>query len=190
MEGILTFAKTLTRGVVRAGDTAVDATVGNGHDTLFLADLVGSNGRVYGFDVQAVALERAAQRLEEAGVQDRVHLIQQGHEHMAETVPVEARDSLRAVMFNLGYLPGSDRSRITEPSTTISALQAAADLVQPGGVITVVVYSGHEGGTEEAEAVEAWSNALDQRAFRALSYRFVNRRNDPPRLIAVEKKEM
>lgn len=189
MRDILGFTKDLTRDVLRAGDTAVDATVGNGHDTVFLAETVGADGLVYGFDVQPLALTRAAQRLEEAGVRERVHLIQKGHEHMAEVVPVQARDSLRAVMFNLGYLPGSGRSCITRPSTTIRALQAAADLIEPGGVITVVVYTGHEGGAEEADAVRRWSNALDQRHFTALSYRFVNRTNDPPRLIAIEKRK-
>ena len=92
-------------------------------------------------------------------------------------------------MFNLGYLPGSDGTLTTTPSTTLPALDAARRLLRPGGVMTIVVYTGHEGGRAEADAVDRWAAALPQARFQALSYRFVNQQNDPPRLVAVEKTE-
>lgn len=166
---------------------AIDATIGNGYDTLFLARQVGPTGHVYGFDVQKDALAATRQRLEDAGAEAPVTLIQAGHEAMTAHVPETSAQQMGAVMFNLGYLPGSDKRCITRPETTLPALDAAVQLVRPGGVITVVLYVGHEGGAREAEAVEAWAKALDQQQYQVLSYRFINQQNDPPRLLAVEK---
>jgi hypothetical protein len=98
------------------------------------------------------------------------------------------KGKLGVIMFNLGYLPGSDHSITTEPKSTLDALREGVTLLRPGGLITVVAYPGHEGGATETEAVSDWSSALPQDSFRVLSYRFVNQRNDPPRLFAVEKR--
>ena len=165
----------------------MDATVGNGHDTLFLAEGVGASGRVFGFDVQPEAVARTRHRLEAAGLAGRVTLLAQGHETLRAALPPEAVGCVRAVMFNLGYLPGGDKTRITRTETTVPALDAALDVLAPGGVLTVVVYGGHPGGMEESEAVAVWSERLDQSRFLALTYRFVNLRNAPPWLLAVEK---
>ena len=116
---ILDTAKQLIALRVMPGDTVIDATVGNGHDTLFLARLVGREGLVYGFDIQQVALERTAARLQEAGLQDRVQLIHAGHEELKKYVP----DFVQAVMFNLGYLPGADKSVTTLGHTTLRAIK-------------------------------------------------------------------
>jgi len=166
---------------------AVDATVGNGHDTVVLARAIGEEGRVFGFDVQPDALDATRDRLASEGLIDRVTLIEAGHETMERHLPAAAHGTVDAVMFNLGYLPGSDSPLTTTPATTRPALDAALRLLRPGGVATVVVYTGHEGGEEEAAAVDAWAADLSQSRFRALSYRFVNQRNDPPRLVAVER---
>jgi len=189
MESILDRAHTLAIGAIRDEGAAVDATVGNGHDTVMLARAVGDQGQVFGFDVQPEALRATRSRLASDGCADRVALVEAGHETMAQHVPEALRGRVDAVTFNLGYLPGSDCSLTTSPSTTIPALDAAVRLLRPGGRITVVVYTGHEGGAEEAAAVDAWAADLPQPQFEALSYRFVNRRNDPPRLVAVEKTE-
>lgn len=188
LDSVLDFAKRLSTQALDEGAVAVDATVGNGHDTLFLAQAVGPTGRVYGFDVQERAIERSRQRLIEAGVASRVTLIHDGHEAMDQHVPMEARGRLAAVMFNLGYLPGGDKTRITTPETTIDALDRACQYLASGGVITVVQYVGHEGGAAEAQAVNDWAEALDQAQFQALAYRFVNQRNDPPRLLAISRR--
>lgn len=188
LEGVLDFAKTVTARCLKPGAVAVDATVGNGHDTLFLARQVGPSGRVHGFDVQAEALRSTRCRLDQAGVAECVVLHQQGHESMREALPPEVHGRVQAVMFNLGYLPGgSDKTCTTHPATTLPALDAAAELLAPGGVITVVLYTGHPGGSDEAAAVRAWAEALPQEKFRALSYRFVNQQNDPPRLLVVQR---
>jgi predicted methyltransferase len=190
MESILDRAHTLATEAIRDGGVAVDATVGNGHDTAVLARAVGEEGTVFGFDVQPEALRATRSRLASDGLADRVALVEAGHETMAQQVPEAVHGRVEAVTFNLGYLPGSDSPLTTSPSTTLPALDAAVRLLRPGGVATVVVYTGHEGGDEEAAAVDAWAADLPQARFEALSYRFVNRRNDPPRLVAVEKTDV
>lgn len=187
-DDVLGFAKELTTRVLSPGSIAIDATVGNGHDTLFLARTVGSEGQVFGFDVQPQAIDRTRARLAEAEVLDRVTLIQSGHEQMDRHLPSAAQKRVGAVMFNLGYLPGSDKSTITTPDTTLPALNHALRCLKPGGIITVVQYVGHPGGKEEAQAVDTWAETLDPQQGQVLSYRFVNQRNDPPRLLAIERK--
>jgi 16S rRNA C1402 N4-methylase RsmH len=186
---ILDFAHSVAGRAVEEGGVAVDATVGNGHDTLFLAQSVGPAGEVIGFDVQDEALAEARRRLR-AGEEPQasVQFVQAGHETMAQAVPEEAKGRVGAVMFNLGYLPGGDHSVTTAPETTRRALDVSTTILRPGGVITVVAYTGHEGGVEEARAVDAWVRALPQSSFRAISYRLANATNDPPRLFAVEKR--
>ena len=140
-----------------------DATVGNGHDTRFLAECVLPGGRIYGFDVQEAALESTRSRLREAGVaDDLVDLLHAGHEEMETRV----MGPVAAVMFNLGYLPGGDHALTTSPGPTIAALRAAIGLLKPGGLVSVVCYQGHDGGREEADAVRAWAAALPESGFR------------------------
>lgn len=188
LPSVLKRAHQIVGSVLRPGDVAVDATAGNGHDTVRLARSVGRDGQVYGFDVQEEALRRTRERLEAEGMAERVTLFQRGHETMRETLPEEVHGQIHAVMFNLGYLPGSDKICITRPETTIPALRATLALLSEGGVVTVVLYSGHEGGQREAEAVRVWMTELDQETFHVLSYRFVNQQNNPPELFVIEKR--
>lgn len=188
LDPILDFVHTLAARALRPGDVAVDATIGNGHDTLMLAQAVGADGRVHGFDVQTPAFEQTRARLQAEGVAGRVTLHEAGHEQMGQYVPTAAHGTVGAVTFNLGYLPGSDSTLTTTPDTTVPALDAALGLLRSGGVITAVLYTGHEGGVAEAEAVHEWAAGLAQERAEVLSYRFVNQKNDPPRLLAIEKK--
>lgn len=139
---------------LRTGDVAVDATVGNGHDLLFLCRLVGTTGKVHGFDLQEEALTSSRRRLQEAGVLDRCLLYHEGHEGMSDVLPQEIRRRTQAITFNLGFLPGSDKSVVTRPSTTIAGLEASTEWLAPNGLLAVTTYRGHPGGSEEARAVE------------------------------------
>lgn len=164
------------------GDLAVDATCGNGHDTLLLAELVGDCGTVWAFDVQESAIRATAKRLDEAGLTGRVKLIRSGHERMAEHVT----SGVSAVVFNLGYLPGGDRSVITRPETTIAAFEQTLKLLRPGGIAAVTVYPGHDGGGE-CSTVDAWAARLDQRAFHAWRMGQLNVTTDAPYFILLQK---
>ena len=187
---ILDFAHTLASRGVKPGGIAIDATVGNGHDTLFLVRQVGEKGTVIGFDVQKDALEAARERVRanapSAG--DSLRLVQDGHERMRKYIGADAVGAVGTVMFNLGYLPGGDHSITTAPDTTRRALAESVDILRPGGVVTVVAYPGHAGGSDEAEVVSTWSAALPDDQFLVLSYRLANQTGDPPRLYAIEKR--
>lgn len=148
-------AKEVAVTFVQSGDIAVDATMGNGWDTLFLAERVGPTGRVLAFDVQEVALVSTAKKLAKAGLSSRCQLFQKGHELMAEVVP----ENVGVFMFNLGYLPYADKSLVTRGETTVEALQCALELLREGGGMTIVCYHGHPGGQEEAELVMGWARS-------------------------------
>jgi 16S rRNA C1402 N4-methylase RsmH len=181
---LLAYVRELMSSVLQEGDAAVDGTVGNGNDTLFLARLVGASGTVYGFDIQAAALEAARTRLAEDGVADRVTLLQTSHADMRDHVP----QGIKAATFNLGYLPGGDRSIVTTEQSTLPALQAALDLLAPGGVLAVMLYSGHAEGERETEAVLQWAHQLDSKQAHVLMYRFWDQKKSPPILLALEKR--
>jgi ubiquinone/menaquinone biosynthesis C-methylase UbiE len=176
-------AHELVRRHLRPGDRALDATAGKGNDTLFLAHCVGASGRVDAFDIQPEAIAETRARV--AGF-PQVRLHQRGHESLAEFV----EGPLAAAMFNLGYLPAGDKAIATRPDSTLAALEAARGLLAPGGILCVVAYPGHEGGAEEAAAVERWFAALDSSAHRAVVYRPLLGRPDSPSpfLLAAERR--
>lgn len=152
-----TLAHEWIAAVLHSGDSAVDATLGNGHDALFLAQCVGVNGVLWGFDVQAQALQRSRERLlAHAALPARGGFFHQCHSEMASRVT----EPVQAVMFNLGYLPGAERDCITETQKTLQALSAASELLTVGGRMTVVCYPGHAGGDQETAAVLSWADML------------------------------
>lgn len=148
-------AHSIVRRAVRSGDTVIDATAGNGHDTVFLSACTGPSGRVLAIDVQAEAIQSTQARLESEAVSN-VTLHKDDHSKVLKSLQ-ESSEVVGAIMFNLGYLPGGDKQRTTKSVTTTEAIAAGLSLLRPGGVMTVVAYRGHAGGQEEARAVEQWS---------------------------------
>lgn len=149
-------AQSTVAEVLASGMRAVDATVGNGHDTLFLARKVSPGGRVIGFDVQQAAIDATRRRLDAAGLGAAVALRLAGHQHLSDALPNEWHGSVAAVMFNLGYLPGGDKRLVTQPDTTLRALDSASRVLGPAGLLSVIVYPHHPGGHAEAEAIAQW----------------------------------
>ena len=166
------------------GARAVDATMGNGRDTRWLCEKVGAGGRVYAFDVQHEAVERTRALLSAEGLLDRATLFCAGHERMAEFVP----EPVDAMMFNLGWLPGAEHAVTTLAQTTLAAANAALSILRIGGLMTICVYPGHEEGARELEALERWASELEPSRWDALSKGYMNQPNQPPRLIAVRRK--
>jgi predicted methyltransferase len=189
LERVLSFAKTLLEKTISPGDIAIDATLGNGHDTLYLANLVGSNGKVYGFDIQEQAVSNSRERLSQNQMLERTILFQQGHEHILELIPANHHGKITAAIFNLGYLPGSDKSIVTKPNTTISAIQQLLQIMAPSGMIVLVVYHGHPEGAKEKEELMSFVQNIDQKQARVLLYQFLNQQNHPPFIVAIEKAE-
>jgi len=138
---------------IKPGDIVIDATVGNGHDTLFLAQQTGKQGIVYGFDIQQQAINSTTQRLQANNVLSQVRLFHAGHEQILELIPKKHHGSIRIAMFNLGYLPGSDKELTTEQATTVTALKDILSILSPGGMISILAYTGHPGGKEEYKIV-------------------------------------
>lgn len=185
---VLSFAQQLVAQRVKPGEQVVDATLGNGVDACFLAKTIGSKGTLYGFDIQPEAIDATQKRLEQ---QSLAHipsqLFLQSHEHILRCLPMHTHGEIAAVMFNLGYLPGSSSDIITSPDSTIKALQAAKQIIRLHGVITIVLYPGHEGGEAECLEVEQWTNRLPSDQFQVIQYRFTNRPPHTPYCMAIEK---
>lgn len=188
LQRVLPFAQSLLKNVIKPCDIVVDATIGNGHDTLFLAQLVGENGHVYGFDVQEAAIVNTWARLEAHQMAERVTLVHKSHGEVLTSIPAIHHSKVSAAIFNLGYLPGGDKQVITKSHSTILALEGLLDILAPHGLIILVIYHGHEGGVEERDNLLRYVTELDQKEFNVLQYQFINQQNSPPFLIALEKK--
>ena len=168
---------------IRPGDTVVDATMGNGKDTLFLAELVGESGHVYAFDVQEEAVERTRVRVEEAGFASRTTLLLAGHETMAQYIA----ESPTAIVFNLGWLPGAAHIVTTRTDTTLKAVAAAVELIAPGGIVTVCIYPGHDEGKRELAALVEYAAGLSVRRYNVLHHHFLCAPEGTPQLILIQK---
>ncbi|MEE0775581.1 MAG: class I SAM-dependent methyltransferase [Bacillota bacterium] len=170
--------------IVKPGDIAVDATAGNGYDTVKLAELVGEFGHVYAFDIQSIAIDHTAERLAEAGFSQRVSLLCLDHCFMDTVV----KERVSAVVFNLGYLPGGNHEIVTESQQTIVALEKSFAILKPGGVILIGVYWGHPGGEIEKIAIEDWVSGLPTADCDTMVTSFPNRQK-APMVITLQKKK-
>lgn len=178
---VLPFTKFLLEQSVSPGDRVIDATAGNGHDTLFLAQLTGESGHVYAFDIQEDAVRATREQVKEFR---HVDVILDSHSKIEEYV----KDEIGAAVFNLGYLPKGDHSIITKAGTTLSAISQCLHLLKENGLVLIVIYSGHEGGSEERDAVMDFVQMLPQTTFDVMKYQFINQQHSPPFLVAIEKK--
>lgn len=177
-------AHTILRDAIREGDLVVDATAGNGHDTVFLAQCVGENGQVIAYDIQAQAIASAQLAVAQQGYSDRVQWHQKSHATMADDL---APQSARAIVFNLGYLPGDNHQVTTETQETLKALTVASTVLQPGGCLSILCYPGHEEGAGEAQQVEAWATQLPR--WRVAKYAMLGTKNPAPFLLIAHKPE-
>jgi predicted methyltransferase len=154
--------------ILKPGHIAIDLTAGNGQDALFLARCVGPTGHVYAFDIQPAAIQATQQRLNQQTSRSDFTLVNGSHANWIEAIPAEHRIRIKAAMMNLGYLPGGDKSIVTQAASTLAAIQIALDWLQPGGVISILAYRGHPGGQTEANAVEMMLDELDPKAFEII----------------------
>ena len=168
---------------VQAGDTVIDATAGNGHDTLFLAGLVGETGHVYAFDVQESAIRATGECVRAGGLENRVTLIHAGHERMTEYVT----GPVRAVCFNLGWLPGGNKDITTHWETTLQAVTQALSLLMPLGICTVCVYPGHAEGEKERQGLKPFLAALRPQEYNVLHQVFLNAGPDAPECYVIQR---
>jgi SAM-dependent methyltransferase len=188
VKSVLKFAHHLLEESIELGDLVIDATCGNGHDSLFLSDLVGENGRVLSFDIQEQAIQTTKQKL----IQDErtnVTLIHDSHENLNEYLSIQKNVEVGGAIFNLGYLPRSDKKVITKGDSTLKAIQILLKYLRKDRLIVLVVYHGHEGGKEEKEMLLKYLLELDQKKYNVLRYGFINQKNNPPFILAIQKKQ-
>lgn len=180
-------AHDLIRDILRPGDIAIDATVGNGHDTLFLAKQIAPSGHVYGFDIQQAAIDSTLEKFRQAQLSDCLTLIRASHADMSEKVPAHLHGKIKAIMFNLGYLPGGDKSVITLTDSTLAALTIASRILAVNGTITLLAYPGHQGGDLETAQAEKWCGQLDTKQFEINTIFSTEHKDTAPRLFVICK---
>lgn len=179
----------MTAGYLEDGDFAVDATCGNGHDTLSLSLAVGRSGKVLALDLQEEAVQATRALLAGQGIEN-VSVRQCNFvdiKNAAKEVCPDRQPS--AVIFNLGYLPGGDKTFTTKIEDTMTAVAEALDLIRPGGIVTVVLYSGHREGAKEKKALLKMAEVLTADRYHAVYTSLLNQKKDPPEVLFITKKK-
>lgn len=159
------------------GGFYIDATMGNGNDTLMLCRLAGDTGSVLAFDIQEEALLHTARLLTEHGVRNRAKLILDGHEHMDHYARAESAD---VICFNFGYLPGGSHEIATTPATSVDAIQKGLGILKHGGMMSLCIYSGKDTGFQEKETILTLLRELPAREYTVIVNEYYNRNNHPP----------
>ncbi len=159
---------------------AVDFTVGKGNDTLFLCDFLKNSGFVYGFDLQIDAIKITNELLVDSGLTN-YKLINDCHSNLKSYI----KEKIDIAVFNLGYLPGYDKSIITNFETTISAISECLNILSDRGKIYIACYVGHDEGKEKL-AIESFVKSLSNKKYNVIEFKLLNKLNNPPELIIIE----
>lgn len=157
----------------------IDATCGNGHDTLFLAKL--GPKVLYAIDIQELAIEQAKALC--AGFS--VNFVCQSHETFP---PALEANTVDLIVYNLGYLPGADKALCTVAKSSLTSIQAAMHLIRPGGLISITLYPGHTEGAKETEAVLDLVRQLPNSNWVVKHESWINR-SFAPSLVLLQKRD-
>ena len=203
------FALAIAKEYLEPGALVIDATCGNGHDTLALAEAMWpdkqsavsgnetpASPQLLAIDIRQTAIEHTRTRLIEAGFlpqidRGEIELVLDSHEALFERMAGCDRSSETGaclIMFNLGYLPGGDKGITTEVGSTMSAVRSALQLLAVGGLLCITMYSGHEAGKKEKQALLAFAEELDSRSFHVSYISMINQQNDPPEILLISRK--
>jgi SAM-dependent methyltransferase len=173
----LDLAHQLWERLLRPGDNAIDATCGNGYDTLKLSELIKSEndekeGTVFSYDIQKVALEKAKEHTKSSQVKF-IHSCHSDLPNPEESMPI------RLIVYNLGYLPGGDKSITTMKESTIKSIQKAMSLIAPGGAISITCYPGHAEGAKEETLLQEFVKELPAKEWNCCFHQWLNREQSP-----------
>lgn len=181
------WAHIITAKAIKQGPPlTIDATCGNGFDTIHLLKNCSPAGSVWAIDIQERSFMTSAENLKDIDFSAKLINCLGCHSRISSFIPSEYHGEISAAMFNLGYLPGSDRKVITKKDTTIKAITGSMEIIRTGGIITVMCYKGHD--ESEYEAVLEWAKNIDQKKFQILHYNFPNQKNKAPSLFCIEKR--
>lgn len=161
---------------VKNKNVAIDATLGNGYDTDFLSERF---DKVYSFDIQDIAIDNYKNRKN-----GKVKLIKDSHSNFHKYI----KENVDAVMYNLGFLPGGDKSLTTKPESTLKSIECALELLNNGGVVSIAIYVGHEAGKKEEKYILDYVKKLDKKIYGVMLHGVINRSENAPRLVIIEKK--
>lgn len=154
---------------------AVDGTLGNGYDTDFLAEHF---ERVYSFDIQRSAVEKYIKK-----AKDNTVVIHDSHDKILQYI----NEPVDCFIYNLGFLPGGDKSITTEAESTLKSINAALQLLSPGGIVAISIYCGHENGKIEREHLLEVASNLSKHKYGVMLHSFLNRSKDAPLLLIIER---
>lgn len=182
-------AMEVTLSYIKPGDFVIDATCGNGHDTLRLAEAVSPGGRVLAVDIQQKAVSTAACRLRENQVRNTSFVCDSFLNLQSCVQSFGAGEKPSAVVFNLGYLPGGDKALTTKAEDTAKGAAGALELIKAGGIVTLVMYPGHSEGAEEMEQLLQWAQMLPADRYHTAYVSFPNQKNNPPQILWITKKK-
>lgn len=178
---ILNYVHNLIDSYIKENDIVIDATIGNGNDTLYLSKVV-ENGKVFGFDIQEDAIKNTKDLLDKNNCHN-YELFLSSHNKMSSVLS-DYLGKVSLVLFNLGYLPNGDKTITTNYETTIEAIEESFKLIHKMGMILVVIYPGHESGKIESEKIHEY---LDKNNINYIEYH--NTDNViAPYLIEIKKK--
>lgn len=176
--------------LIEIGDTVIDATCGNGLDTLKLCQLALSNdkGKVYAFDIQAEAIFSSKENLRTYLPDEFMHFVDfqlRCHSTFPESVK---KNSVKLIAYNLGYRPGGNKAITTQTETTQLSLKNALALIIPGGAISITCYPGHEEGARELEVVLNFATELSPKEWSCCHHVWANR-TSAPRLLLIQRSQ-
>ncbi len=183
---------------IRPGDTVVDCTMGNGYDTLSLAAAAGCTdnsalrGRVYAFDIQQQAVDATKAYLLKNGITDPqangIYLIRDSHAEMERYLPDPSETEISAFVFNLGFLPGKDKSVMTTAETSLPAVKKAIRMVRQNGIVSVMAYTGHKEGEEEYAVISEFLKTLPSKKYHVAYVNMINQKKTAPSLFLITPK--
>lgn len=182
---------------IAEGDFVMDCTMGNGNDTLSLVKLTGASygaegALVYAFDVQDKALEKTSELLSENGIKDieskGIHLVKDSHVNLAKYAEAAGRQP-SAIVFNLGFMPGQDKSVLTSVDTTMRAMEAALESIMEDGIVSVVTYCGHPEGREEHDKLIEYFSSLPSKRYHVAFFDMINQKKTAPSVFFITKKK-
>lgn len=184
LENVVMFSRNYLKNFIKEGWVCIDATLGHGKDLLFLSDLVGQAGFVYGFDIQDEAIKSSQKIMSNQATYSNYQLIHCSHEYMDQKL----EGPVNFIIFNLGYLPKGNKMISTQKESTLVSVKKGLGLLSKNGLLWIVIYPGHACGAEEALALEAYCKDLNQNEYSVMKLNIINQINNPPYIIAIEKK--
>ncbi len=151
-KSILNRVRLICNKFIKKGDITVDATCGNGNDTLMLSRL---SKKVYAFDIQKQAINSTKELLKKNNI-NNVTLINDTHEKI-DVYLKNNHGKISLVIYNLGYLPNGNKKITTNYKSTLNSVKKTFKMLNKKGIILITCYP-HEEGKKESSKILSYLN--------------------------------